>query len=50
MKNLSDFYFLRDKLFDLNDLKGLFCPILNGKSNNTLEGLYTDYYYKYILK
>ena len=44
----SDFHFLKDDLFDLNDLKTLYCPIINETNNYTLEGLYTDYYYKYI--
>ena len=44
----SDFYFLKDDIFDLNGLKTLYCPILNGTNNYSLEGLYTDYYYKYI--
>ena len=44
----SDFYNLVNDSFDLNQLNTMICPILNNSVNLTLDGLFTDYYYKYI--
>ena len=43
----SDFLNLLNNSFDLNDLGTLLCPILNDSANYTLDGLYTDNYYKF---
>ena len=32
--------------FYLNDLEDMICPIINSTSNFSIEGLYTDHYYK----
>ena len=32
----------------MNDLNYMICPIYNSTSNFSIEGLYTDYYYKII--
>ncbi len=34
--------------FYLNDLEDMICPIINSTSNFSIEGLYTDHYYKTI--
>ena len=44
----SDFNHLVDEAFDTNLLGALLCPIINGTTNYTVEGAYTDYYYKFI--
>ena len=44
----SDFYNLNDSFND-NDLGNFFCPIIDSSANFSLEGLYTDNYYKYII-
>ena len=31
-----------------NELNEMYCPILNGTLNFSLDGLYTDYFYKYL--
>ena len=43
----SDFFYLVNDSFDRNNVDGLLCPILNESANYTLDGLYTDYYYKF---
>ncbi len=43
----SDFFNLVNDTFDLNDLGTMLCPILNDSANYTLDGLYTDNYYKF---
>ena len=43
----SDFLNLLNKSFDLNQLEKMLCPILNESTNYTLDGLYTDDYYKF---
>ena len=35
--------------FQVNDLYKMYCPIINNTVNFTLEGLYTDHYYKYMI-
>ena len=44
----SDFYNVVDEAFENNDIGQYICPDLFNKSNFTLEGLYTDYYFKFI--
>ena len=44
----SDFFDLVNESFDMNNVNGMLCPILNESVNYTLDGLYTDYYYKFI--
>ena len=44
----SDFFDLVNSSFDMNGVGGMLCPILNESVNFTLDGLYTDYYYKFI--
>ena len=44
----SDFNHLVDEAFDTNLLGALLCPMINGTTNYTVEGAYTDYYYKFI--
>ena len=44
----SDFYNAVDRAFDINLLDELICPVLNESSNFTLEGTYTDDFYKFI--
>ena len=34
--------------FHENELDEMYCPLLNDSINFTLDGLYTDYYYKYL--
>ena len=43
----SDFLNLVNDTFDLNQLEKMLCPILNESTNYTLDGLYTDDYYKF---
>ena len=43
----SDFFNLLNDTFDLNELEKMLCPILNESTNYTLDGLYTDDYYKF---
>ena len=43
----SDFFNLLNDTFDLNQLEKMLCPILNESTNYTLDGLYTDDYYKF---
>ena len=35
--------------FQVNELQKMYCPIINSSVNFTLEGLYTDHYYKYMI-
>ena len=44
----SDFYNVVDEAFENNDIGQYICPDFFNKSNFTLEGLYTDYYFKFI--
>ena len=44
----SDFYSMVDESFETNDLGGMICPVIDEKSNFTLSGLYTDYYFRFI--
>lgn len=44
----DDFFGLVDESFENNQLYDLLCPNLTDYSNFTLEGLYTDYYYKFL--
>ena len=43
----SDFFNLVNDSFDRNQISGMLCPILNKSVNYTIDGLYTDYYYKF---
>ena len=45
--NVSDFSTLTEQFY-LNDLEQMLCPIYNIFTNFSIDGLYTDYYYKYI--
>ena len=46
---VSDFpYQLKDEFIN-NQLEDLYCPILKSIKNYSLDGLYTDYYYKFII-
>ena len=45
--NASDFSTLTDEFY-LNDLDQMLCPIYNISTNFSIDGLYTDHYYKYI--
>ena len=44
----SDFYNVVDEAFENNDIGQYICPDFFNNSNFTLEGLYTDYYFKFI--
>ena len=44
----SDFYNVVDEAFENNDIGQYICPDFFNKSIFTLEGLYTDYYFKFI--
>ena len=44
----SDFYNLVNNSFERNQIDYLYCPELNDSANFTLDGLFTDYYYKFI--
>lgn len=44
----SDFYNVVDEAFETNDIGQYICPDFYNNSNFTLEGLYTDYYFKFI--
>ena len=44
----SDFYNVVDESFETNDIGQYICPDFYNNSNFTLEGLYTDYYFKFI--
>ena len=44
----SDFYNIVDDAFDTNLLGALLCPVFNSTTNYTIEGTYTDYFYKFI--
>ena len=44
----SDFYNVVDEAFENNDIGQYICPDFFNQSNFTLEGLYTDYYFKFI--
>ena len=37
-----------EKLYFMNELDDMLCPIYNLSTNFSIDGLYTDYYYKYI--
>ncbi len=43
----DDFFNLVNESFDRNLISGMLCPVLNKSANYTLDGLYTDYYYKF---
>jgi hypothetical protein len=43
----SDFFNLVNESFDRIGINEILCPILNESVNFTLDGLYTDYYYKF---
>ena len=43
----TDFFNILNDTFDLNKIDKMLCPILNDSTNYTLDGLYTDYYYKF---
>ena len=45
--NSSDFPKL-EKIYYMNELNDMLCPIYNLSTNFSIDGLYTDYYYKYI--
>ena len=45
--NKSDFFNLVNESFERNNVGGMLCPILNESVNYTLDGLYTDHYYKF---
>ena len=45
--NASDFSSLTEQFY-LNDLDQMLCPIYNLSTNFSIDGLYTDDYYKYI--
>ena len=45
---LEDFPELNQNYYYMNDLNYMICPIYNSTSNFSIEGLYTDYYYKII--
>ena len=45
--NSSDFSKL-EKIYYMNELNDMLCPIYNLSTNFSIDGLYTDYYYKYI--
>ena len=45
--NKSDFFNLVNESFERNNVGGMLCPILNESVNYTLDGLYTDDYYKF---
>ena len=44
----SDFFNKVNESFDTNGLRNLFCPIFEKSSNFSVEGSYTDDFYKYI--
>ena len=44
----SDFYNVVDEAFENNDIGQYICPDFFNKSIFTLEGLYTDYYFKFL--
>ena len=37
-----------EKFYYMNELDDMLCPIYNSSTNFSIDGLYTDYYYKYI--
>ena len=43
----DDFFNLVNESFDRNLISGMLCPVLNKSANYTLDGLYTDYYFKF---
>ncbi len=43
----SDFFNLVNESFERNNVGGMLCPILNESVNYTIDGLYTDHYYKF---
>ena len=45
--SLNDFPKLQKKYY-INDLENMLCPIYNSSTNFSIDGLYTDSYYKYI--
>jgi len=47
--SLSDFHYNLHDFFITNDLSNYFCPILDSSANFTLDGLYTDNYFKYLI-
>ena len=44
----SDFFNNVDYIFESNNIHSLFCPIIDDNLNYTLDGLYTDYYFRYL--
>ena len=46
--NKSDFPSSLMEQFAINELNELYCPIINNNLNYSLDGLYTDDYYKFI--
>ena len=44
----NDFKDIKKEIFDLNQLDDMFCLSNLSNLNLTLEGLYTDYYFKYL--
>ena len=46
--NESDFPSSLMEQFAINELNELYCPIINNNLNYSLDGLYTDDYYKFI--
>ena len=45
--SLNDFPKLQKKYY-INDLENMLCPIYNSSTNFSIDGIYTDSYYKYI--
>ena len=46
--NLSDFHDSVNKTFHKNKLYNMYCPVKNETTNYTLDGLYTDSFFKFI--
>ena len=46
--NLSDFHESVNKTFHKNKLYNMYCPVKNETTNYTLDGLYTDSFFKFI--
>jgi hypothetical protein len=44
----DDFYNIIDYIFESNNIHSLYCPVISKDLNYTLDGLYTDYYFRYL--
>ena len=47
--NVDDFPKVVEESFYENSIDSMLCPVLNSSMNFSIDGLYTDYYYKYFI-